>query len=183
MGNVEIREAIAADQPGIDGLAITAFEASEGPIIVELIHNLLVDPTAKPLLSLVACLDEKIVGHILFTAVKLEPAQNISAAILCPLAVLPAHQKQGIGSQLIKIGLEQLKAQGIQLVFVLGYPSFYNRSGFAAAGVQGFEATYPIAPENSEAWMVQELQPNILGNVQGRVICADALDDEKYWVE
>lgn len=121
----------------------------------------------------------------MFTSVRLEPEPShaVSASILAPLAVLPEHQKHGIGSQLIQIGLEKLQGAGTQLAFVLGYPSYYSRHGFTTAGIQGFEATYPIAPENSAAWIVQELQPNVLGSVKGKVICADTLNNPKYWIE
>ncbi|AFY40472.1 GCN5-related N-acetyltransferase [[Leptolyngbya] sp. PCC 7376] len=183
--DVEIREATDSDLPQILELAIAAFGETEGPEITELISALLSDPTAHPLLSLVAVKEQMVVGHILFTKAQLEPepSEPISASILAPLAVLPQYQKQGIGGQLIQTGLEKLKAIGVQLVFVLGHPSYYPRSGFAPAGIQGFEATYPIAPKNAEAWMVQVLQPDIIGRIQGRVVCADTLNNPKYWVE
>ncbi len=184
MMDLEIRESVDSDLPQILELAIAAFgeEASE---ITELISALLADPTAQPLLSLVAVKDGGVVGHILFTKVQLEPELKtpVAASILAPLAVLPKYQKQGIGGQLIRMGLETLKAVGVKLVFVLGHPSYYPRHGFAPAGIQGFEATYPIAPKNAEAWMVQELQPKALAQNQGRVVCADTLNNPKYWVE
>ncbi|NJN71528.1 MAG: N-acetyltransferase [Limnothrix sp. RL_2_0] len=182
--NLEIREALDSDLALITALAIAAF-GEESSEIVELIDALLGDPTAQPLLSLVAVQDKNVLGHILFTKVHFEPKPqpNVAASILAPLAVLPEYQKQGIGGRLIQVGLEKLKAAGVQLVFVLGHPSYYPRSGFTPAGVQGFEATYPIAPENAEAWMVQALQPDISEQVSGKVICADTLNDPKYWIE
>jgi predicted N-acetyltransferase YhbS len=127
------------------------------------------------------------VGHILFTNTRIMPAQQrerVSSAILSPLAVHPEHQNQGIGGQLIKAGLKQLTAAGVKLVFVLGHPDYYPKHGFSTAGIKGFDAPYPIPPENADAWMVQELHPGILEQVSGgRVICADALNDPKHWQE
>jgi predicted N-acetyltransferase YhbS len=70
---------------------------------------------------------------------------------------------------------------GVALVFVLGHPGYYPKYGFAAAGSKGFEAPYPIPPEHSSAWMVQELQPGTIECISGQVICAETLNDPKYW--
>ncbi|NET50357.1 MAG: GNAT family N-acetyltransferase, partial [Merismopedia sp. SIO2A8] len=78
---------------------------------------------------------------------------------------------------------QQLKATGTALVFLAGYPSYYSRYGFVPAGCRGFEATYPMPPKYEDAWMVQALQLNVIGQVQGKVQCADALDDPKFWRE
>jgi len=181
MINLQLRKALKSDGPSISAIAIAAFGDREGPEISELIANLLKDPTAQPLLSLVAAANDLVVGHILFTAVQI-PAQP-NAAILAPLAVHPDYQNQGIGGQLIKTGLQQLQASGTELVFVLGHPGYYPRHGFSAAGIQGFSAPYPIPPEHADAWMVQALCPGIIGQVRGQVVCANALNDPKYWQE
>lgn len=163
---------------------MTAFGNAQGREIADLIINLLRDPSAYPLLSLVATHHDRVVGHILFTRTHIKPArQRVSSAILCPLAVHPEHQNQGIGGQLIKEGLIQLKATGVELVFVLGHPDYYPKYGFSAAAVKGFAAPHPIPSENADAWMVQELHSGTLGRVSGQVICADALNDPKHWRE
>jgi len=75
-----------------------SFGTSEGPEIVQLIGDLLLDVTAQPVLSLVATVDGRVVGHVLFSKVRLKPAgQEVSAALLAPLAVHPDCQSQGIG--------------------------------------------------------------------------------------
>jgi predicted N-acetyltransferase YhbS len=182
--NVEIRRAVQSDFQGISDLAMSAFGIAEGPEIVQLIGDLSADVTAQPVLSLVAVINESVVGHVLFSAVRLEPpGQNISATILAPLAVRPDFQSQGIGGQLISEGLRQLSGSGVDLVFVLGHPGYYPRFGFSAAGIKGFQAPYPIPPKNAEAWMVLELRPGIIGITSGQVICADALADPRYWRE
>ena len=150
----------------------------------ELVRNLLSDPSAQPILSLLAFRDDVAVGHILFTAAHLTNNQNtIKISILAPLAVVPDAQRQGIGGKLIERGLQLLSRSGVDLVFVLGHPEYYPRHGFKPAGCLGFEATYPIPHEHADAWMVQALRPEIIGTVRGKVVCADALNKPEYWRE
>ncbi len=150
----------------------------------ELVRDLLEDPSAKPILSLLAFKNERAVGHILFTTARLTKTPNtVSMAILAPLAIVPEAQKQGMGGQLIKRGLELLSISGVDLVFVLGHPEYYPRHGFKPAGRLGFEAPYPIPDKHAEAWMVQALRPNVIGSVSGKIICADALNKPEHWRE
>lgn len=181
---IELRQAAAADFQAIADLALAAFGAAEGPQIVRLIGDLSADPTARPVLSLVAAASGRIVGHLLFSKVGIgPPGPDVAAAILAPLAVHPDFQSREIGGRLVAAGLRQLADAGIALVFVLGHPSYYPRAGFSAAGRKGFQAPYPIPPGNADAWMVKELRPGTIGNTRGQVICADALADPGYWRE
>lgn len=182
--NLQVRKALESDRQSISTVVIAAFGTAPGNEITDLITDLLADPSAQPLLSLVATVNDHVVGHILFTNARIKHSQRlVYSAILAPLSVHPEYQNQGIGGQLIKEGLKQLKAAGIELVFVLGHPSYYPRYGFSAAGIKGFDAPYPIPPENSDAWMVQELHSGVIGHVKGQVICADVLNNPKHWRE
>jgi predicted N-acetyltransferase YhbS len=137
-----------------------------------------------PLFSLVAEIDGRVVGHALFTAVRLQSdRQSVSGQILAPLAVSKEHQGEGIGGSLIAEGLKHLAASGVELVFVLGHPDYYRKFGFRPAGVLGYEAPYPIPSEHEDAWMVQELKAGTLGSAQGRIQCADTLDQPRHWQE
>ena len=158
----------------------------------ELVRNLLADPTARPLVSLLAFQDDRPVGHILFTAAR---ADSVDAALLAvyqvvmlgdgpaPLAVVPTAQKQGIGGKLIEHGLGHLKDTGIGLAFVLGHPQYYPRYGFQPAGRLGFDAPYPIAEKDADAWMVQALKPGLVGTIRSKVTCANAISRPEYWQE
>lgn len=182
--HMEIRLAGQSDVQGISHLAMSAFGISEGPEIVKVIGDLSADVTAQPVLSLVAVVNGTIVGHVLFSKVSFKPpGRNVSGAILAPLAVHPDFQSRGIGRQLVTEGLRQLSDSGVDLVFVLGHPAYYPRFGFSAAGIKGFQAPYPIPPKNADAWMVLELRPGTIGTTSAQVICADALDDPRYWCE
>lgn len=182
--SLQLRRALESDNTAIQDVIIAAFGDVQGREIADLLTRLVADPTAQPLLSIVATIDNNVVGHILFTNTRIQDSQRtISSVILAPLSVQPEYQNQGIGGRLIKEGLTQLKAAGVELVFVLGHPGYYPKYGFSTAGDKGFAAPYPIPPENADAWMVLELRPGIIGHECGRVICADALNEPRYWRE
>ncbi|OUD16188.1 GNAT family N-acetyltransferase [Thioflexithrix psekupsensis] len=178
-----VRQATALDNAAICQVMLSAFGASEGEEIVQLFTQLQPDITAQPMLSLVAVEEEHIVGHILFTAAHIVPVTSMRAALLAPLAVHPARQNQGIGGQLITTGLALLLRQGVDVVFVLGYPAYYQKYGFIPAGEKGLSAPHPILPKNAGAWMVQALRSGVIGEVRGQVHCAEAIRDPKYWQE
>jgi predicted N-acetyltransferase YhbS len=179
-----VRKAEEPDRQAIVDLVMGAFGPAEGPEVVRLIADLEVDASAQPVLSLVATLYDRVSGHVLFSRAWVETEEReLSATILAPLAVHPEFQNAGIGGQLVMAGLRHFAERGMDLVFVLGHPDYYPRFGFAEAGVRGFEAPYPIAAKNAGAWMVLPLRPGILGAFRGRVRCAEALNDPRYWRE
>ncbi len=181
---VRIRSATDADRAAIIGVHENAFGETQGSEIAQLVSGLLDDKTAMPLFSLVVEIGERVVGHILFTSVRIQSGRySVSAQILAPLAVAKEHQGGGIGGLLIKEGLKELAASGVELVFVLGHPSYYRKFGFRPAGVLGYEAPYAIPIEHADAWMVQELKAGILGGAQGRIQCAETLDHPRHWQE
>ncbi len=182
--NVQIKLSCEDHRPAIDSIAIAAFGEAEGEEIVYLINALMIDKSAQPVLSLVASTTERVVGHILFSRAGLVGAgREISAMLLAPLAVHPDFQGKGIGGRLVEEGLRRLKQAGNDLVFVLGHPGYYPRFGFVEAGVNGFQAPYPILAKNAGAWMVHAMRPGLINEVDGRVICAASIDDVKYWQE
>lgn len=118
-------------------------------------------------ISLVAVQDGEIIGHIAFNPVTVEsgPA-SFGAITLAPLAVLPAHQRQGIGSQLVRAGLEECRQLGHEIVVVVGHPNYYPRFGFAPGKPMGIGCEFE-APD--EAWMVLELREGALAGRDGTV--------------
>jgi predicted N-acetyltransferase YhbS len=184
IGQWTVRESAPADRDRIGGLHRAAFGHAEGPVIERLVAAMLDDPTAEPVLSLLAEAGGELLGHVLFTAARVVPgADGVTAAILAPLAVRPDGQGLGIGTALARDGLERLRADGVGLVFVLGHIDYYPRLGFRPAGEHGFMAPYPIPDAVADAWMVQELQPGIIGRVAGTVQCCAALDHPGHWIE
>ena len=176
-----IREAADSD---LDDVLFVEREAFGEDEEAELVRDLLGDPTAHPLMSLLAYEDDAPVGHVLFTSVRLTNTDDTpTCSILAPLAVVPDAQKQGVGGALVRKGLELLTESGVELVFVLGHPDYYPRHGFQPAGVLGLTAPYPILEKDAGAWMVQELTPGVLGTVSGTVMAADEVMKPEYWVE
>ncbi len=112
----------------------------------------------KAIVSLVAVEDEQIVGHILFSEVTLGDATIIG---LAPLAVLPSHQKQGIGALLTNAGIEACRNAGYTAMVVLGHPDYYPRFGFVPASRFGIKSEYDVS---DETFMAMELQAGALEN-------------------
>lgn len=177
---VVIRESNSSDLHNILAVERAAFGSEDE---AELVRNLLNDPTAEPRLSLLAIQEQQAVGHILFTKAYLEPEIDLKVSILAPLAVIPDYQKQGVGGRLIREGLAILKKEGVDLVFVLGHPSYYPLHGFKPAITIGFEPPFYNPQKNYDAWMVQPLSSKGWGSYQGQVKCAETLDHPEYWHE
>ena len=149
----------------------------------ELVRALLEDPTARPTVSLLAFAGERAVGHVLFTAARIDGAPSVAATLLAPLAVVTDVQGQGIGAALARTGLEAAADAGAEIAFVLGHPSYYPRVGFEPAGRHGLDAPYPIPEKDADAWMVQELRLGLLGQIRGRVVPAASFMRPEYWRE
>ena len=139
------------------------------------------DPSAEPRLSLLAFLDEKHAGHIIFPRAVFDLAIDVIGSILGPLAVVPEYQKMEIGGQLIGRGLEILKERGVDRVFVLGHESYYPRFGFRPAQKQGFQPPFPFPAEFTNAWMAIPLAPASVATYEGTVIPSDTFNYKKYW--
>ncbi len=179
--HIHIREALDFDREAVLSVEQLAFERDDE---AELVQELLDDPSARPLVSLLAMVDDRAVGHILFTRAYLTHAENaVAVVILAPLAVVPDAQKQGVGGKLVERGLQLLAEAGVDLIFVLGHPAYYPRYGFTPAISLGLEPPYPLPDAHVDAWMVRALRPGVIGIVSGKVRCADALNRPEYWRE
>ncbi len=88
--------------------------------------------------SLVACEDDTILGHVMFSRMK----APFKALGLAPVSVMPERQRTGIGADLIAAGLRCAREEGWQGVFVLGEPDYYRRFGFDASLAAGFASPY-----------------------------------------
>lgn len=122
---------------------------------------------ADPYISLVAEEGERIVGHIFFSPVRIEGEASVSGALgLAPMAVLPEFQNQGVGSALVRRGLEECRSGGHALVVVLGHPEYYPRFGFRPAVECGLRCVYTVP---DEAFMVMELRAGALAGRTGVV--------------
>ncbi len=126
--------------------------------------------TGQAVVSLVAelpgVLPSPIVGHILFSRVQVAGCTPGSVLGLAPMAVLPEHQRTGIGSELVRRGLLACHAHGAIACVVLGHPEYYPRFGFQPADTFGLHCEYDVP---REVFMAQELVTSALGEASGLV--------------
>jgi putative acetyltransferase len=139
-----IRPAKPADMPAIEVLYTAAFATEDLRPLVRALLAL-----EEGVLSLVAPAPAGLAGHIAFTRCTIR-TQAGQVALLGPLAVLPARQRQGIGAGLITAGLAQLRAAGVRHVLVLGDPAYYGRFGFRQE--HAIQPTLPVPEAWAEAW-------------------------------
>lgn len=119
------------------------------------------------LLSLVAEIKHKIVGHILFYPIKIRNKANKCTVLsLAPIAVHPEYQNKGIGSKLIKRGLDIAKKLDFKVVIVVGHPKYYPRFGFTPAKNWGIKLPFDVP---DDVFLALELKENTLKNCSGIV--------------
>jgi putative acetyltransferase len=130
-----------------------------------------------PELSLIALDDtDQIVGHILFSPIIIESPEDSKSAealALAPMAVLPEYQNRGIGTELVRQGLEACKQLGYKIVIVVGHPNYYPRFGFKPAREYRLKAPFEVP---NEAFLACELFSGALKNVRGVVKYSPAFD-------
>ena len=146
---LEIRESRRDDSAAIASLYSEAFpDENLLPLVRDLLNN------AAPAISLVGTIGTQIVGHTIFTKCGVV-GNSVNAALLGPLAVAPAWQRQGIGSAIVRAGLLRLQDTDVNWVYVLGDPAYYGRLGFHPESL--VEPPFPLPAEWEGAWQSQDL--------------------------
>jgi len=141
-GAIAVRDERPGDAEGIRSVLIAAFPTSAEADLVDALRE-----GAERYVSLVADGGDRIVGHILFTEMTLEPARGGLAFGLAPLAVSPESQHHGVGADLVETGLERCRKMGATLVIVLGEPDYYARFGFEPASRLRLRSTWDVPEE------------------------------------
>ncbi|MBM3470505.1 MAG: N-acetyltransferase [Armatimonadetes bacterium] len=165
---------IRAEKPGDASQVRAVIEAAFGRSLeADIVAELRL--ASEDYLALVAE-DGTVVGHILFTPAVVELAgRRVVGMGLAPMAVLPDRQRQGIGSDLVRRGLEILRERGCPFVVVLGHPEYYPRFGFEPASAHGLASQWEGVPD--EAFMVLVLDADAMEGVTGVVRYRDEFDE------
>jgi putative acetyltransferase len=133
---VDLRAEQTQDRVVVRDIHRRAFR-HHGDVVATLVDALREDDPAA--LSIVAEEAGEVVGHVMFSRSLLDaPRRLIAVQVLSPLAVAPEWQRRGIGSALVRHGLDLLDERGVPLVFVEGDPRFYSRAGFTPGRECGF---------------------------------------------
>ena len=166
---IEIRNETPDDYSAVHELNERAFGGPAEARLVDMLRE-----ANKVLVSLVALDQNRVVGHILFSPVKVAQApENFRGVGLAPMSVLPEFQNRGIGSRLVREGLEVCKRDGYEVVVVLGHTEYYPRFGFLRAKDYGLDNEYGA----TDSFMVMELQEGVLERIRGLVKYAPEFRD------
>ena len=157
---VLIRPERSADAGRIRAVNLSAFEGSVEANIVDRLRA-----AGAGQLSLVAEARRRVGRAHPLQRGDVGDAEVATGMGLAPMAVLPAHQSRGVGSTLVRRGLEMLRAGGCPFVVVLGHPTYYPRFGFVPASRYGIESEFDGVPD--EAFLALELAPGGLEGVSG----------------
>ncbi len=137
---IEIREECPDDIAAVRDLNRRAFEQDQESNIVDALRG-----NGAALLSLVATMDNRVVGHIMYSPLSIDG--KLEGAALGPMAVLPEHQRQGIGSKLVEAGNRKLKEAGCSFIIVVGHADYYPRFGFRPASEHGIKCQWDVPDE------------------------------------
>ncbi len=169
---VTIRSETPRDYEVISVVNRRAFGQEEEGLLIEKIRG---SDGFDPSLSLVGEIAGDVLGHILFSPIHIETEScDVPALALAPMSVLPKFQKRGIGSQLVRAGLDASRQAGHAIVVVLGHPDYYPRFGFQRASQFGVRSPFDVP---DDVFMMQGLIPGALDAVSGIVRYPSAFDD------
>lgn len=151
---MRIRSEHTADIESIGQVNRLAFGGEDETSIVGRVRE-----SAHPIISLVAD-EDGVVGHILFSPVTIGEDHEGLLMGLGPVAVTPVRQRQGIGSALIRAGLEECRRLGVRGVVVVGHPEYYPRFGFTRASGFGLTCEFEVP---DDVFMALELVKSAFG--------------------
>ena len=160
-----IREETPEDATAIGDVVVAAFGRHQEARLIDRLRA-----HGAVLLSLVAAVGDRLVGHVLYSPVRLGSLQG---AGLGPMAVRPELQRQGVGSKLIAEGTKRLRDRGCPFIVVLGHPRYYPRFGFVPAGRHGVCCQWDV-PDG--AFMLLPLDASRLGSMSGVATYRDEFD-------
>jgi putative acetyltransferase len=176
---MNIRLAQEIDLDSVLKVIKTAFSDEENKVIMNLVQELHQETISPSIKSLVAEVENQIIGYVSYSPIFLKSDSSISGYILAPLAVSPEHQKQGLGSNLIKSGIDMLTKDGVGVLMVYGDPNYYGKFGFKEEIGHSFvpphQLQYPFG------WTGMMLNETVMPNEQIQFKCVSALSKPELW--
>lgn len=162
---VTIRPELEVDKTQIFRVVSAAFARDQEALLVDLIRD-----RSQTILSLVAVVEQKIVGHVLISRIRITGIAVDSFGGVAPLSVLPEFQTQGIGSHLMRSAIDGAKDLGLTALFLLGNPNYYKRFGFEQSHIGNeYGAT--------DAFMHLEINSGSLSNTTGTAKYVEAFTE------
>ena len=166
---IEIRKEESKDRDAVHHLNLAAFDNGPEAVLVDKLRT-----SCKEYLSFVAVADDSVVGHILFTPATVDDCSAVGMG-LAPMSVLPSRQREGIGSRLVRYGLEFLRNAGCPFVIVLGHPEYYPRFGFELASTYQLRSHWEGVPD--DAFMIMVFNSGVLPETGGIARYRHEFDD------
>jgi len=176
---MNIRLAKNTDLESILKVIENAFSDEENKVIMNFVAELSRETTSPSIKSLIAKVDNEVIGCVSYSPIFLKSDSSISGYILSPLAVSPKHQKQGVGSNLIKSGIDMLTKEGVGVVLVYGDPDYYGRFGFNEEIGHAFVPPYPL--QYPFGWTGMMLNETAVPNTPIKFECVTALSKPDLW--
>ena len=174
-----IRLAQEIDLDSILKVIETAFSDEENKVIMNLVVELSEETTSPSIKSLVAEVDNQIIGYVSFSSIFLKSDSSISGYILAPLAVSPEHQKQGVGSNLVNAGIDMLTEDDANVLLVYGDPAYYGRFGFKEEIGHSFVPPYTL--QYPFGWTGMMLNDSPVPEQPLQFDCVAALSKPELW--
>ena len=176
---MNIRLAQETDLDSILKVIKTAFSDEENKVIINLVQELSREVTSPSIKLLVAEVDNQVIGYVSYSPIFLKSNTSISGYILAPLAVSPEHQKQGVGSNLIKSGIDMLTKDGANVLLVYGDPAYYGRFGFREEIGHSFVPPYTL--QYPFGWTGMMLNGTVVPEEAIQFECISALSKPDLW--
>ena len=176
---MNIRLAQETDLDSILQVIETAFSDEENKVITNFVQELHQETTSPSIKSLVAEVDNQVIGYVSFSPIFLKSDSSIVGYILAPLAVSPEHHKQGVGSNLIKSGIDILTKEGAGVLLVYGDPAYYGRFGFKEEIGHSFLPPYTL--QYPFGWTGMMLNDTPVPEQPIQFECVSALSKPDLW--
>ncbi len=162
---IGIRPETAADSEAIFRIEAAAFKGEAHAVLVDKLRA-----DGALLLSQVAVLDDRLVGHAAYTMLTITDGDRVHFMPgLGPIGVEPAYQGAGIGSALVRAGLQAMRDLDYALLFLVGSPRYYPRFGFQPAQPRGFSSDYVEPGGPHEHFMLAVLDERRASSLRGQI--------------